>query len=391
MRRACIPFLIFAAVALVAATGNQEAAQLPPYASAYEPQTVDERGLWMQFDELERDFRNSPLVIRDEVANAYVRGVLCRTVGEDRCSSVRIYIIQVPAFNASMAPNGMMLVHSGLLLRARNEAELGSVLGHEFAHFELRHSLKQFKRDRLATDLIAWAGAIGAAAGTNTFGLQWSLYGASFSFSRQQEQEADRLGLQYLAAARYPASAAAGIWEHLMAENDATAVGRKQKPGRRYTAAFFDTHPTEARRAKYLRDAAAAFPGPDHPGADGHEEGIANLLPMFLADQVKLNDFGGTEYLLEELASRSGWTAELLFARGELYRQRGYPRDLVSAAQFYREAISSGYAEPEGRRNLGLALLRSGQTEDGRAALAEYLRLKPDASDSAAISALIES
>lgn len=391
MRIAGAPFAIGAALALMAAAEGQEGAALPPYASAYQPQTVDERGLWMEVDELERAFRTSPLVIRDEAANAYVRDVLCRTVGEDRCNSVRIYIVRVPAFNASMAPNGMMLIHSGLLLRTRSEAELGSVLAHEFAHFELRHTLKQFKRDRIVTDLIAWAGAAGAVAGTSTFGLEWSLYGSHFSFSRHQEEEADLLGLRYLAASPYPASAASGIWEHLMAENDATAVGRKQRPGRRYAAAFFDTHPTEAKRAKYLRDGAARLADVGGPAPDGHREALAGLTPQFLADQVKLNDFGGTEYLLAELASRNGWTAELLFARGELYRQRGYPRDLISAAQFYGEAIGKGHDAPEAHRNLGLSLLRSGQTEAGKAALAEYLRLKPDASDSSAISALIES
>jgi TPR repeat protein len=110
---------------------------------------------------------------------------------------------------------------------------------------------------------------------------------------------------------------------------------------------------------------------------------------MMLADQVKLNDFGGTEYLLAQLAQQSGWTGETLFAKGELYRTRGNPRDLVSAAQFYGEAIKLGYAAPEARRNLGLALLRSGQASEARTALSDYLRMKPDASDSKAISALL--
>jgi TolA-binding protein len=89
------------------------------------------------------------------------------------------------------------------------------------------------------------------------------------------------------------------------------------------------------------------------------------------------------------MASSNGWTGELLYARGELYRTRGNPRDLVSASQFYGEAIKSGYSAPEARRGLGLSLLRSGQATDGKAALNEYLKMMPEASDAKAISALV--
>jgi predicted Zn-dependent protease len=362
---------------------------LPTYSQAYEPRTVDERGLWAEADEEERKLRDSPLVIRDAAFNAYVRRVLCQTVGTDRCSSTRVYVMEVPAMNAMMLPNGMMVVWSGLLLRTRNEAELGAVLGHEFAHFELRHSLKAFKRKRTATDIISWASVLGGLSGVDTSGLQWSLLGSMFSYDRNQEQEADLLGLKYLGSSPYPTSAAGDLWQHVMAESDATAIGRKRRPKQRYASGFFDTHPTELKRATYLKAEALKVGDGGDPAVEGHRVGVSSQLPLILADQVKLNDFGGTEYLLTELARQSGWTGDLLFAKGELYRTRGNPRDLVSAAQFYGEAIKLGYAAPEARRNLGLALLRSGQVDDGQSALAEYLKMKPDASDSKAISALL--
>jgi len=150
---------VFASGAAGMATGAGDTGRLalPTYSQAYAPTTVDERGAWMEADEDERRLRESPSVIRDLALNAYVRGVLCRTVGDDRCRSVRIYIERVPAFNASMAPNGTMIVWSGLLLRVRNEAELGAILGHEFGHFELRHSVLGFRNQRSGTDLMAWA------------------------------------------------------------------------------------------------------------------------------------------------------------------------------------------------------------------------------------------
>ena len=382
--------IVAAALALASSTAPVAKSQpLPAYTPAYQPQSVDERGMWMEADEYERKLRDSPLVIRDEALNAYVRRVLCRTVGDDRCKSVRTYIMEVPAFNASMAANGTLIVWSGLLLRASSEADLGSVLGHEFAHFELRHTLNGFKQRRTASDIAAWAMVLGGLSGTNTTYLQLSLIGSMYRYNRQQEEAADLLGLQYLAQSPYPASAAADIWRGQMAENDATAVGRKRRPRQRYFAGFFDTHPTELNRATYLATAAAKLNDAGDADASAHRAAVAKFLPQFLAAQIKLNDFGGTEYLLAQLASSSGWTGDLLFARGELYRLRGNPRDLVAAADFYGQAIAQGYGSPDVRRNLGLALLRSGQVAQGKTALEEYLKLSPNAADAKTISALL--
>jgi Zn-dependent protease with chaperone function len=384
-----VTLLMSAALCLVAAAPKPASAPLPTYTAAYEPRTVDERGLWAEADEQERQVRDSPLLIRDEALNRYVRHVLCTTVGADRCNTARIYVLEVPAFNASMAPNGMMVVWSGLLLRAGSEAELGAVLGHEFAHFELRHSLRDFKRRRTAGDLVAWASVIGGLAGVNTDLTRISLIGSYYRFSREQEQEADLLGLQYLASSPYPSAAAPSLWAHIMAEADATEIGRKRRPRQRYSSGFFDSHPTDLKRAVYLLAEAKKVGDGGDADVAGHRQGVGKYLPLFLADQIKLNDFGGTEYILNQLAGLNGWTGDLLFARGELYRMRGNPRDLVSAATFYGDAIKAGYTAPEARRNLGLALLRSGQVSDAKAALGDYLRLSPDASDSKAIAALL--
>lgn len=391
MRRSLhLALLVTSAATLIGAVPRGAMDPLPPYVQAYEPRTVDERGMWMEADEYERRLRDSPLVLRNEELNTYVRRVLCQTVGEDRCRAVRIYVLEVPAFNASMAPNGAMTIWSGLLLRTRSEAELGAVLGHEFAHFELRHSLNAFRRRRSASDVAAWAAVLGGIANTDTRQLQISLIGSMFQFDRAQEEQADLLSLRYLHSSPFPAIAASDFWKHIMAETDAAARGRGRRPRQRYSAGFFDTHPTHLRRASVLAEAAAPLNDQGDSATVGHRMAIAGHLPRFLAAQVSLNDFGGSEYLLEQLAQIGGWTAELLYARGELYRQRGNPRDLVSAAQFYGQAIQSGYAAPEVHRNLGLALLRSGEGIQGRAALAEYLRLRPDASDATIISNLIQ-
>ena len=100
-----------------AATDTKPAPPPPPFAGVYQPQGVDEIGMWREDDESERTLTNSPVVIRDEALTSYVKGVLCAAVGSDRCNSTRVYILREPSFGASMSPNGTMRVYSGLLLR----------------------------------------------------------------------------------------------------------------------------------------------------------------------------------------------------------------------------------------------------------------------------------
>ena len=380
-----------AATALLGAgTAQAQAKPLPAYTPAYEPRSVDERGLWMDADEAERVIRNSPLLVKDSALKQYVRDVLCETVGEDRCGGVRIYILEAPFFNAGMYPNGMMVVNTGALLRLRDSAQLASLLGHEFGHFELRHSLEGFKQRRTATDIRAWVMVAGGLTGTNMADTVNLLTGGMYQFSRQQETAADLLGLDYLGQSAFPSNSAALVWQQLMQEQDATAAGRKQKAKHSYRSGFFDTHPTELSRATYLAEAARKIgDGADDPGRDRHRQALAPILPRLLAAQTKRNDFGGTEYLLASLAEGYGWTPDLLFARGEMYRARGNPRDLVTASDLYREALAKGYTAPDIHRSLGLALMRSGEGAEGSTQLREYLRLAPDASDRDLIQTLV--
>ncbi len=105
---------LLAGVMATGAVAADKRTPLPTYTQAYTPTTVDERGIWMLADDEERQLRESPSIIKDRALNEYVRGVLCRTVGADRCASVRLYIQEMPFFNATMSPNGTMTVWSGL-------------------------------------------------------------------------------------------------------------------------------------------------------------------------------------------------------------------------------------------------------------------------------------
>jgi hypothetical protein len=372
---------------LSAAPKTKEFAR-PTYAGAYEPQGVDERGLWMEYDEGERSLRDSPFVLHDQPLESFVRSVLCKAVGFDRCAAARIYIVKDASFNASMAPNGLMFVNMGLLTRLHSEAELAAVLGHEFAHFELRHSLQSFRKRRTGSDFGAWIALAGAAANTNTAAIQNSIVASIYSFSRAQETEADLLSAAYIRSSPYKMEMAA-VWSRIVAENDALRIERGQRKLRRYSPGIVDTHPTPLQRIAYLSKLEQEEGDEGDSGMEGYRQATAPLLGQLFEGLVKSNEFGGTDYVIRSRGDAMGWDGQLLGIRAELYRLRGNPRDMVTAREFFEKATTYPDARPECWRGLGLTALRLGDAEAGHAALAEYLKRSPEAKDAAAMKLLL--
>jgi beta-barrel assembly-enhancing protease len=371
--------------ALLAATMLVSADKPDPQAGVgYLPTDLDERGLWMQVNEYERDLKHSTFVMRDPDLNKYVREVFCRTVGEAECKDVRIYLMRTPYFNATMAPTGLMQVFSGLLLRTQNEAQLAAILGHEFTHYKNRHSIQSFRDIKKKLNALNFLVFLDGGLLTGP-----ALLGGFAANSREMEAEADSGSIPMLVKAGYDPHSASLIWSQLRDEMDATALARKKKSRKDKDRGMFATHPPTAERMTSLK-AQAEKAMPSTATDNRRAAYIAALAPYwagFVDDQIKLNDFGGTEFLLASLANE-GWTPQLLYARGELYRTRGRPEDLIKAVEFYRGAVGQPGTPLEAERGLGLALLRSGASEEGKAVLKSYLAKRPDAPDKAMINML---
>lgn len=370
---------------LLSAGASAEPTLPPSYQGIYQPHGVDEIGWWREMDESERGLAASNLVIHDEKLTAYLKQILCDTVGKDRCDAVRIYVMREPTSNASMTANGTMRVFSGLLLRMRSESELAAILGHEFGHFEARHTLVEWKKRRSGSDLLAWASVLVSLAPSYSMyqsyrDINFSVYGNLYRFGRDQEREADRLGIAYLNNSPLQPQAAASVWKNRMAEIEASTRVRGLKKPNFNAIAFTASHPPNQERATYLAELAAPQGATRDEGAARYRANLAPWLPIFLEDQVKLNDFGASDFIIESLATH-GWTAELWFARGELYRTRGNQRDLAHAADFYAQAIALNPAAAQAYRGLGLSLMKLARPSEGQQALRTYLDLKPDASD----------
>ncbi len=115
---------------------------------------------------------------------------------------------------------------------------------------------------------------------------------------------------------------------------------------------------------------------------------IAPIRAMLLDDQVKLNDPGGSQYLIETLA-QDGWNGLLRFYEGETWRLRNRSGDDRRAAQSYAIAVAYPDAPAEAWRWHGLTLIKEGRKGEANAALSRYLQMKPAAPDAPFIRQMI--
>jgi predicted Zn-dependent protease len=360
---------------------------MPPRLQKPEAGT-DEGGLWALLDREETRLKRSRFLVRDEALNGYVGGIACRLGGE-HCPDTRVYVVRSPLFNASMAPNGMMQVWTGLLLRMANEAQLAAVIGHEFGHYLARHSLDRL---RDAKSRSAFGQFLGMALGATGLGAagslaQLAILAGMFSYSRDQERDADRIGQELMAASGYPPIEAARVWEQLLAELKAEQDWSGDAGGR---SVFFATHPDPEERSKTMAERAAVMTvGDADAGTAAYLRQVAGHRREWLDDELKRRKSGETIALLRRLLQGSD-DGELRYFLGEAYRLRGGEGDAERALTEYRIAVSRPECPPGAYRSLGTLQRQAGDEPGARDSFRRYLSLQPDAEDAEMVRAYLK-
>ena len=164
-----------------------------------------------------------------------------------------IKVIDSDEVNAFALPGGFFYVNKGLILAADNEAELAGVMAHEIAHVAARHAMEnQRKMELIDYGMLAGVLLGGPILSNVLYNGAGFFEGMAFlKFSRGAEEEADKLGVQYMWAAGYDPSAMATMFEKLEAKN-------KKKPGT--ISKMFADHPAPADRRQAALNLAARFP-----------------------------------------------------------------------------------------------------------------------------------
>lgn len=211
---------------------------------------ADESSLAQQADAAWQEALRTQNVVSTPALNERVRRVGGRIVqGANLGSRPWEYaVFESASPNAFVLPNAKIGVTTGLLNLVRNDDQLAAVLGHEVGHIVARHAVERYSSTALASvGLQAAQGVAGnRAEAVGALGSLGAQYGVLLPFSRRDELEADRLGVDYMAAAGFRPSEAVALWR-IMSE---------QRQGA--TPQFASTHPSDQTRIAALEQYIAS-------------------------------------------------------------------------------------------------------------------------------------
>ncbi|MCH7310837.1 M48 family metalloprotease [Acinetobacter sp. ANC 4805] len=248
---------------------------------------------------------------------------------------IGLVIVKDPQINAFAVPGGLFALNTGLITSAKNLDEIAGVMAHEIAHVAQRHysrSQEAFK----GQGLLALAGILVGAAIASTadgdvgsavmLGTQAALMDKQLSYSRNQEREADRIGMQFMYSAGYNPQSMADYFETMH-----RATSRIS-----FLPDFWLTHPLTTERMSEARLRANQLPKVKSKIYDLDFE-ILKLYTQVISNQA-------TEIQLQALANQKNTAAQLALSKFYLergdYTQAQANLDLVKAKLKYHVLVS---------------------------------------------------
>ena len=155
----------------------------------------------------------------------------------------QFFVVDQKVPNAFALANGTVVLHSSMLTMLENEAQLAAVIGHEIAHATQEHTYRQMQYHKKALMALRIGAAIGAAYGGRAVADLANLTEAAIrnGYNRSLENQADRVGTEYMMAAGYDPREAARVWKVMALKN-----------GDHPTNFFWSTHDNHTARRSYL-------------------------------------------------------------------------------------------------------------------------------------------
>ena len=244
----------------------------------------------------------------DSGRQRYVRelGLRLASVSERPGLPWTFRVIDDPVVNAFAVPGGHIYVTRGILAHLNSEAELASVLGHEIGHVTARHSVTQMSRQQLAQ--------LGLVVGT-VLKPEWSRYagiaaqglGLLFlKYSRDDESQADRLGLRYMRRGGYDAHRMPEVFTLLDRVSQASGGGRVPE--------WLATHPNPGNRRGAIEQQIAALPAESLGTVVNRDPYLRRIDGVVFGDNPRDGFFKGTEFFQPDLKFRiifpQGWATQ---------------------------------------------------------------------------------
>lgn len=375
MRR---PVALVALLALLAA-GCATTTLAPVTAAPFTPEE-DERRMWAQAEEEQKKIDRSGALYRDPELEAYLNAVARRlqppAVFDAIPFSVRV--LDNPLPNASAAPNGAIYIHTGLLARMDNEAQLATLLGHEMTHATHRHGIKDLRHTKNKTAFFATlnttVGAVPFVGGLTSLAGAVGTAAAITGYSRDQEREADREGLALMVRAGYDPREAPKLFYELKKEREDEKIEE---------SLFYSSHPRIQERIDTYEELVRT----EYRDRTGVTNGDLFLKKTYRLElhntqlDLKAGRFPQARRGAEKAVAVRPGDPRAHFLVGEVFRQKAADGDAEKAMAAYRKAISldASYADPH--KGLGLIHFKRGEKRLAKKSLEAYLALAPKAHD----------
>ncbi len=390
---------------------------IPPIGADAQPFTpeADEQALWAQAEKEEHALLKKARLYEDPLLEQYLARIGDRLMPDDVRAAggpaFKFGVVRDPSLNAFALPTGSIYVHTGLLSRLDNEAQLATILGHEMTHVIHRHALS-YQRDAqskpIASGVVSTATAIGvtAAAGSRAragdpigaaligqtattilgLGLPLAAVAAINGYGRALERDADDGGLHNLVNAGYDPKEAPKVFERLRADSkDRGSLERF----------FLGSHPKLTERIETTRElvvtryAVAAASPTAVRDTDDFQLRMRPVVRENAYEDIRAGRFTLAQAQLDRVLAATPDDAIAHVYYGELHRlQSQRARDAAQKARSatlalasYEKAAALDPALAEPHRQLGLLYYQEKQNARAREAFLKYLALKPDAPD----------
>jgi len=312
--------------------------------------------------------RDQNALFEDPETAEYIQGIGQRLASQstDGGGYFHYVMIKSDAINAEATAGGWIFVFTGLITATHTESELAGVMAHETAHITQNHALRGIEDQKNATALslagMLAAILLGALGGGGGDAIEGGIIGAQglaeqheIDYTRTQEEEADRVGIQYLAAAGFDPEGMGDFFERLERESSV-------QDG--WVPAILEDHPEDSDRIAEQRERAAQFPpapntsSPDYylirervrvltaPGDEDIQRAYAqkiargdHSLGTMYGDAVALiqdNKAAQAVPILKQLIARHGDLHDLYSTLGEAQSKSG---DMKAALATFRLAM----------------------------------------------------
>src|SRR5438552_160436 len=213
-------------------------------------------------------------------------------------------VVDDPVVNAFALPGGFIYVTRGILAHLNSEAELAGVVGHEIGHVTARHSASQLTKQQLAQVGLV-VGTIASPEFGRYSGLAGQALGVLFlKYSRDNERQADDLGLRYMRRVNYDPREMPHVFEMLTRVSQAPGCGRIPE--------WLATHPDPENRRGRIEQEVAALPQSFSGAAVNRDEYLRRLDGLVFGNNPREGYFKDSHFFHPELRFRvtfpEGWT-----------------------------------------------------------------------------------